>query len=151
MGMYFLQTLVFILLFRPVKFLWKTGRSNNSLNFQENQIKEQLDQEKMHHSESSNTRAESPAITTITTTQSVSSTSIHSTTSSCNGHYSNGNNKGNNPNEQQVKNRICRDFVRGSCRRLFCKVSDSLFFIFESIRNSFYFLYSIRMFSLQIW
>lgn len=33
-------------------------------------------------------------------------------------------NKGGNLNEQQQgsnKNRICRDFVRGSCRRLHCK------------------------------
>lgn len=61
---------------------------------------------------------------------SVSSTSNHSTSvqasslqSHSNGQYNN--NKGNNNinDQQQNKYRICRDFVRGSCRRLFCKVS----------------------------
>ncbi|KAG5679350.1 hypothetical protein PVAND_008921 [Polypedilum vanderplanki] len=48
-----------------------------------------------------------------------SSTSNHSNiATSSNGQY-NGGNKSNN--EQQNKNRICRDFIRGSCRRLFCK------------------------------
>ncbi|CAG9800851.1 unnamed protein product [Chironomus riparius] len=76
----------------------------------------------MYQSEcnSSYSRAESPSITTSTTTQSVSSTSNHSTTVLCNGQYNNGY-KGNNCNEQQNKFRICRDFVRGSCRRLLCK------------------------------
>jgi hypothetical protein len=43
--------------------------------------------------------------------------SINNTNNAINGQY-----KGNNLNEQQNKNRICRDFVRGACRRLYCKV-----------------------------
>lgn len=37
-----------------------------------------------------------------------------------------------NLGEQQLqnKNRICRDFVRGSCRRLHCKVRDTSNYIF---------------------
>lgn len=37
-------------------------------------------------------------------------------------HSCGNNNKLNSCNELQNKNRICRDFVRGSCRRLYCKV-----------------------------
>jgi hypothetical protein len=70
----------------------------------------------------SHTRADSPSITTSTTTQSVSSSSNHSTNVLSNGQYNNNGYKMNNCNDQQSKNRICRDFVRGSCRRLLCKV-----------------------------
>lgn len=46
--------------------------------------------------------------------------------------HSNGQHKINNSNEQQQLNkyRICRDFVRGSCRRLYCKVIFIIFLLF---------------------
>lgn len=74
-------------------------------------------------------RPDSPVITIITTTsynpgQSLTS-AIHSAVSQCNSLQMNGQfigNKGLTIHEQQgSKHRICRDFVRGSCRRLYCK------------------------------
>lgn len=53
-----------------------------------------------------------------------------------------GNNKLNNEQQIQSKNRICRDFVRGNCRRLYCKVAK-LTFRFEFTK--FYFISSIHM------
>lgn len=62
-------------------------------------------------------RPESPVTTSFTTTI------IHNNLSQAPSlllTHSNGQHKGN---EQQLnKYRICRDFVRGSCRRLYCKV-----------------------------
>lgn len=84
----------------------------------------------------SHTRADSPSITTSTTTQPVSSSSNHSTNVLSNGQYNNGY-KMNNCNDQQSKNRICRDFVRGSCRRLLCKVNIYFKIYFGQIKLTF--------------
>jgi hypothetical protein len=37
------------------------------------------------------------------------------------GQYNNKINNELSQQQQQTKNRVCRDFVRGSCRRLYCK------------------------------
>lgn len=73
-------------------------------------------------------RPDSPVIIITTTSYSPQSFSSgnHSAVSSCNSVQLNGQfigNKGNMHEQQQqnIKNRICRDFVRGSCRRLYCK------------------------------
>lgn len=78
-------------------------------------------------------RPDSPVIIITTTSYNPSqalSSVIHSAVSSCNSVQLNGQfigNKGANMHDLQQqqqsnnKNRICRDFVRGSCRRLYCK------------------------------
>lgn len=67
-------------------------------------------------------RPDSPVITIITTT---SYNPALTSAIPCNSLQMNGQfigNKGLTINEQQNnKHRICRDFVRGSCRRLYCK------------------------------
>lgn len=97
-------------------------RISQEIKFKKCEVERQKQLSNMYQSDcnSSYSRAESPSITTSTTTQPVSSTSNHSTTVLSNGQYNNGY-KGNNSNDQN-KFRICRDFVRGSCRRLLCKV-----------------------------
>lgn len=39
-----------------------------------------------------------------------------------NSQYNNNKNGYNSSNDQLNKHRICRDFLRGQCRRMFCKV-----------------------------
>lgn len=96
-----------------------------------------MNQQSDVNNSSNHARAESPSniISNTTSTQSTfihsnitasSSSSLHSNNNNNNNGQYNGN-KGNNSNEQQNKYRICRDFVRGSCRRLYCKVSKYIF------------------------
>lgn len=88
----------------------------------------------MNQTELTFVRADSPVTTIITTTTSqpvslpIATAAIHSTLvitaptlTHINGNFNqiNGNVKQNN----EQKHRICRDFVRGHCRRQYCKVS----------------------------
>lgn len=70
---------------------------------------------------------------------------------SSNGQYNNNCNLNGNKGNNEQKFRICRDFVRGACRRLFCKVSTIFLAINFNYNLNFFSLdNSIHMFSHRI-